>query len=272
MRRLGSPPLAVALLVGFGAMLACPSAAAADSETIFGLPIEFDLDMGADNGSALIARFIPLHAIPLSRKWKLVNIGMAVVADAPGGVPGQPGNPEPVGDGRAFGLGDVTDAVLFGPNRSRGLIWGIGPLFGIPLATDDRLGSGKWTLGPAVRLAYRKGPWSLAVLLGNKRSFAGDSDRADVRQLLIRGVVRRNLRGEWFFTYAPIITANWDAPSGERWLIPIGGGIGRRFELGSMPVSLSVQGYVNVVKPDGAPDAVVRMTLVAPIPRPWRGR
>ena len=84
---------------------------------------------------------------------------------------------------------------------------------------------------------------------------------------MIRGLVARDLGNEWFLTYSPIITANWNAPSGQEWVVPIGGGIGKRFELGSMPVSLAIQGFANVVKPDGAPDTVFRITLVAPIPR-----
>ena len=60
----------------------------------------------------------------------------------------------------------------------------------------------------------------------------------------------------------PIITANWNASSGQRWLAPVGGGIGKCFQLGSKPLALSFHHYVNVVKPEGAPDGLFRVELL----------
>ena len=233
----------------------------------FALPIEIDVDYGAENGTAIISRYLPLVALPLGERWRLINLTLAVVADAPGGVPGRPGNPEPVPSEPVFGLGDLTDVVFFTPpSRSDELVWGFGPAVTFPVATDAALGSGKWSAGPAFRIAYRPGPWNLGAAVLNLRSFAGDPLRGDVHQLVIRGLIRRQLGGDWYFTYNPIITANWNASSGQRWLIPIGGGIGKRFELGSRQIALSVHAYGNVVKPQGAPDGLFRIDFVLPIP------
>ncbi len=56
--------------------------------------------------------------------------------------------------------------------------------------------------------------------------------------------------GGSYFTTAPIITANWEADSGDKWTIPFGGGIGQVFRLGSQPVNFNVQPYYNVKKPE----------------------
>jgi len=233
----------------------------------FALPIEFDFDYGAENGNAILNRYVPLISVDLGQEWRLINITLALIANAPGGVPGRPGNPEPGAGSRVFGLGDLTDVVLFTPpTRSKNLVWGFGPAVGLPIATDDRLGSGKWSLGPALRVAYQPGPWNLGAVVVNLWSFAGDSDRAEINQLLVRGRIRRQLTNDWYFAYAPIITANWNASSGQKWLVPVGGGIGKDFKLGSKPFSLSVQGFINVVKPEGAPDWSFRITGVLPIP------
>ena len=236
----------------------------------FSLPIEVDFDFGAANGNAIINRYLPLVAVPVNEDWSLVNLTLAAIADAPGGITGQPGNPEPVAGGRVFGLTDLTDVVLFSRTRSEEFIWGIGPTLTLPTATDDRLGSGKWLLGPALRVVYRPGQWNLGAIALNHWSVGGDSDRADVNQLLIRGTIRRELPSNWYFVYAPIITANWNASSGEKWLVPLGGGFGRTFKLGPWKVALSVQAYGNVLRPDGAPDGLVRVGLVVPIPAPFR--
>ncbi len=241
-----------------------------NSEELFVLPIEMDFDSGAANGDAIITRLLPVNSIPLKNNWRLVNIAMIVIADAPGGVPGRPGNPDSVSGPNVFGLGDFTDALLFSRTQANGLTWGLGAIMSLPIASDETLGSGKWSAGPAIRLAYNSGPWHFGLLAGNLSSFAGDADRTDINQLLVRGLIRRKLNDGWFLKYSPIITANWKAESDQRWLVPLGGGVGKSFKLFSTPASLSLEAYSNVIKPDGAPDNVFRIALTLPIPRAFR--
>ena len=251
-----------------------PQSAPAGSPTPrrdFALPIEIDFDYGAANGDAIISRLIPAVAIPLGERWKLLNLTLAVIADAPGGVPGRPGNPEPVPGPNVFGLGDLTNAVfLTPPTRSERFVWGFGPAFTFPIATDDVLGSGKWSAGPAFRVAYRPGKWNLGAMAVYLWSYAGDADRGDVEQLMIRALIRRRLGGGWYLTSNPIITANANASPGQRWVLPLGGGLGKRFAVGSSEIAVAVHAYVNVIKPDGAPDGLFRLDVVVPIPRSLR--
>jgi hypothetical protein len=47
-------------------------------------------------------------------------------------------------------LGDIQQSFFFAPSPlSNGIIWGAGLVFAYPTATDDRLGSEKFGLGPA---------------------------------------------------------------------------------------------------------------------------
>jgi len=232
----------------------------------FLLPMEIDSDSGAANGDAVIARVLPVNSIPIGKRWRLLNLAIVVLADSPGGRPGSPGNPDPLPSSQVFGLGDLTDAVLLG---KQGGWWGFGMIFGFPTATDDALGSGKWSAGPAFRLSHRSGPWALGLLSGNLRSYAGDRDRGDIDQLLVRGLVRRTFNKKWFFIYSPIITANWNASSDQRWLVPVGGGLGRHF-VKRQPFNLTLQYYRNVVRPDGAPHSVWRFGLTIPFRIPER--
>ena len=233
-----------------------------EARGFFALPLELDFDSGAANGDENILRIMPLYTFPVLEKWKLVNLSIITLADAPGGIPAFPGDP---GVGQSAGVSDLLHASFVTPHHSGYFIWGIGAMLALPTATDDSLGSGKWAAGPAVRVTYRKGPWNLGFIASQRWSFAGSDNRADVNQLLLRGAVRRQLPNDLFFVYAPLITANWDSP-GEKWLVPVGGGIGRSFKVREHPWAWSVQGYYNAIKPDAAPDWVVRFAIVAAIP------
>jgi hypothetical protein len=255
----------------FVALLAQAQVAAGQSESadrlekargFFALPVELDFDSGAANGDANILRIMPLYTFPVFDTWKLVNLTIMMMADAPGGTPSFPGA---VGAGQEAGLSDLLHASFATPTRTGNFIWGAGVVLSLPTATDDGLGSGKWAGGPAFRITYRKGPWNLGLVTSQRWSFRGSRNRADVNQLLMRGFVRRQLSGNWYFVYSPLITANWDSP-GEKWLVPVGGGIGRTFNIKGYPWAWSVQGYYNVIRPDPAPDWVARLSIVAAIP------
>ncbi|MGB6640409.1 MAG: hypothetical protein WBG67_06520, partial [Thermoanaerobaculia bacterium] len=132
----------VLLVMAVVGMWAAAVVAQEAAERVFLLPFEFDFDFGADNGDAIIGRVIPVNSIVVREDWKLVNVAMVTIADAPGGRPGVPGNPEPIPGPKVFGLGDLTDAVFYTRTTSEGLMWGVGVAVGIPIATDDLLGSG----------------------------------------------------------------------------------------------------------------------------------
>ena len=231
----------------------------------FALPVEIDFDSGAANGDATIMRIQPLYTFPVFDKWRLIHLDVITVADAPSGLPEFPGAPPGSSGARDFGISDLLHTTLFTPKSNGNTIWGIGVNLGIPTATDDSLGSGKWAAGPAFRFVYRTELWNVGWIVGQRWSFAGSSNRSDVNQLLIRGAIRRQLGDDWYLVSAPLITSNWGL-SGEKWTVPVGGGIGRRFDIGRYPWAWSVQGYYNVIKPEPAPDWVFRFAIVAAIP------
>ena len=75
------------------------------------------------------------------------------------------------------------------------------------------------------------------------------------------------MAGGWFLTTSPIITADWNAPSGQKWLVPIGGGFGRVFKIDDQAYNASIQGYYNVVRPDEAADWNLRISLALLFPK-----
>ena len=63
------------------------------------------------------------------------------------------------------------------------------------------------------------------------------------------------------------MTANWQSASGNRWLVPIGGGIGRLIKLGALPMQISVQAFDNVEPPAGAPRWSLRFGVSSLFPK-----
>jgi hypothetical protein len=92
-------------------------------------------------------------------------------------------------------------------------------------------------------------------------SFAGDSDRKDVNQLLLQPFVNYNMEDGWYLSSSPIITANWEADSDDRWTVPLGGGFGKIFRIGNQPMNAQLQGFYNVEHPRYGPEWVMRFQL-----------
>jgi len=141
------------------------------------------------------------------------------------------------------------------------VIWGIGPSITFPTATDKKLGSEKWSAGPAAVVLITPKPWVAGVLARQLWSFAGDSDREDVSQFLLQPFVNYNLDDGWYLVSAPIVTANWEADSDDRWVVPVGGGFGKLFRIGAQPVNVNLQGYHYVEAPSQGPDWSMRFQI-----------
>ena len=77
---------------------------------------------------------------------------------------------------------------------------------------------------------------------------------SSVNQLLIEPFVNYNLANGWYLITDPIATYNWNARDNNQWTIPLGGGIGKLFTIGKLPINARVEAYTNIEKPDGAPD------------------
>ncbi len=54
---------------------------------------------------------------------------------------------------------------------------------------------------------------------------------------------------------------NWEASGSQRWVVPIGGGIGHIFHLGRLPVNAQLGAYYNVSHPDNGPNWQLRFQV-----------
>ncbi len=165
------------------------------------------------------------------------------------------------GEDDVFGFGDLNYQGFFVPPLNIPVTVGFGPSLFLPTHSDSRLGSDKWSAGPAVVLVAKPGRWLVGSLVQNVWSFAGDSDAQDINLFSWQYFVNYNLYDGWYLTSSPTITANWEADSDDRWTVPIGGGVGRLVRFGEQAVDFKLQGLWNVEKPDNAADWTLKFQV-----------
>ena len=164
-------------------------------------------------------------------------------------------------NGSASGLGDTTYQAFFSPAEPGKLIWGVGPAFVLPTATESRFASDKWSAGISAVALAMPGRWVVGMLVQNVWSVAGDGDANDVNQFLVQPFANYNLDGGWYLNTSPVITANWEADGADQWTVPLGMGIGRLVRHGNRPVDYRLAAYSNVEGPSFSSDWSLQFTI-----------
>ncbi len=164
------------------------------------------------------------------------------------------------------GLGDTTFTAFFSPSKPGKITWGVGPVLLFPTATDDDLGADKWGAGASVVVLAMPGKWVIGSLFSNIWSVGGSGDQ-DINLFNWQYFINYNMPNGWYLASAPIIIANWEADSDNRWTIPFGGGVGKIFNVGKQPLNAQLTAYYNVEKPEYGPDWQLRFQLVFLFPK-----
>lgn len=211
-----------------------------------------DFGIGPDDATKNTLNIQPVVPFGLTEDWNVITRTIVPVVNQP--VPGESDE---------FGLGDTTFSAFFSPRDSGGIIWGVGPIALIPTSTDDALGAGEWGGGASAVGLWMSGPWVAGGIVSNIWSFESSA----VNLFTVQPFVNYNLDAGWYLTTAPIITSNWEADSDDRWLVPLGGGAGRVFHVGTQPVNFNVQYYSYVESPAGGPDWQLRVQLQLLFPK-----
>lgn len=217
-----------------------------------------NFNVGANDRTQNLLNIQPVIPFNISKDWMVVTRVIQPIIWQP--VPNAPAGGE-------FGIGDMSPTFFLGLRKPGKLIWGAGPVFVIPTATNNILGQGKFSVGPSIVALIQPQHWTVGALVNNVWSVAGSGDRPAVNQMLLQCILNYNLKKGWYFVSAPIITANWRASSGNVWTVPVGGGVGRIMRLGSQPVNLQVQFFGNALHPAGTSPWGMRLqiTLLYPM-------
>jgi hypothetical protein len=164
-------------------------------------------------------------------------------------------------------FGDTTLAQCLSPAGTEPWIFAAGPTWIFPTAGSDPTGQGKWQVGPAVGGGYITPKFMIAAFAQQWWSFAGDADRESTSQLSVLPLIYRFFGKGWSVGYSGNILADFKAPSGQKWTVPLGLSIGKVAFLGKLPVQVQIAGQYFVERPTGGPDWNVQLQLTPVIPK-----
>lgn len=226
--------------------------------SLVSVPLQYNVDFGyePDDGVRQVLNVQPVIPHGLSEDWNLITrvIVPVVYQD------------DVVGRSSQFGLGDTTPSFFFSRKQptAGGWIFGFGPVFLLPTATDSLLGTKKWGAGPTgLALRQTETGWTYGALVNHLWSFAGDEDRSDISSTFIQPFLARQFHGGRTLTFNVESTYDW---KGEQWTVPVNLVYSKVTKIGSQTVSFAggVRGYADA--PEGGPDWGLRFVVTLLFP------
>lgn len=164
------------------------------------------------------------------------------------------------------GLGDTTLSLFLSSKRPGpgGLIWGVGPEFYFPTATDDVLGAEKWGAGPTALALWQKHGWTYGMLANHIWSFAGEDARQDIRSTFLQPFLSYQTQHATTLGVNTESTYDWE---NEQWTVPLNFFVSQLMKMGRLPVSLQRGGRYYADKPSGGPDGGLRFSMTFAFPK-----
>lgn len=206
--------------------------------------INRDRGFGADrDGWRTTLNIQPVYPIRLSDDWTLISRTIVPVIQQKNVVPGS----------SQTGLGDILQSFFLSPagaGSDGGLIWGAGVAFGLPTASEDALGTGKWTIGPTVAALRIDGAFTYGALLNHLWSVGGDRDRANVNQSFVQPFLSYTSPAAVTLTASAEALYDWER---EALAVPVNLTAARLVRIGGQPVSLQAGLRYWAKSPEGGP-------------------
>lgn len=222
------------------------------------IPFQFNWNSGGGLGAQTQSILNIQPVLPLAINDKLIVVSRTIIPVV--------GQPLTSGE-RSSGIADIQEQLFFTSAKPGKIIWGVGPIFSFPTATNSALVTGQFAAGPAFVVLAMPGKWVVGAVGNNVWRIAGDTSTTAISAFFVQPFLNYNLKRGWSLAYAPSITANWNAASGQQWTVPVGIGVSKVDMIGKQPVSLSLQYYHNVVRPDAAGSYTVRMAFALLFPK-----
>ncbi|MEI9991712.1 MAG: hypothetical protein WDM86_16930 [Rhizomicrobium sp.] len=198
---------------------------------LISLPFQFNYDCcyGPKDADRLVLNIQPVIPIKLNANWNVIVRTILPVIDQEETAPGL---------GSHVGLGDVTQSFFFSPNPAPGgFVWGVGPVFLWPLATDPAVGSREWGAGPTAVLVKQQNGWTYGILANHIWSYAGEAKRPNVSDTLVQPFLGYTWPDTTGVSLNSEASYDW---IGDQWSVPLNLSVSHIFKLGSQATSFQL--------------------------------
>lgn len=187
----------------------------------------YDSGIGPEDGHKFYVNMEPVIPISITKDFDIISRTVLSVVSQDN-VFGKSGSQS--------GLSDLEESLFLSPKKPTnwGLIWGAGPIFLLPSATDDLLGSGKFGIGPTIVLLKQHGPWTYGLLANHIWSVAGESDREKVDNTYLQPFVCYTTKDAWTFSLNSESNYDW---TNSEWSIPVNAVVSKLVKIDKLPVS-----------------------------------
>jgi hypothetical protein len=227
--------------------------------SLISVPMKLDWDTGIGPAGADRSTYVIQPVIPftLNDDWNLITRTIVPYVSAQ----------SPVAGGRTeSGLGDITQSFFLSPKAptAGGWIWGAGPVFYYPSASNDAIGAEKWGAGPTAVFLKQDSGWTYGLLANHIWSFAGNDERDDISATFIQPFLSYTTKTYTTWSVNTESTYDW---KNNQWTVPINVQVSQLVKFGKQPVSFAL-GYRNYVeRPAGGPDWGLRFSVTLLFPK-----
>ncbi len=178
---------------------------------LISVPFQYNYDENIgpdDKGSRHTLNIQPVIPFDLNDDWNLISRTVLPVIDQTDIAPGS---------GHQNGLGDTVQSLFFSPKATTdsGWIWGVGPAFLLPTATEDLLGADQWGVGPTAVALKQTGAWTFGALVNHIVGVAGDDEPSRVSSTFLQPFLVRALPGGMTLALNAESTYDWDGNEGS---------------------------------------------------------
>jgi len=227
--------------------------------SMISLPIQSNInfDWGPEGKTFAVTNIQPVLPFKLNDDWNVVTRTILPIVSQPGLTPDMD---------RKWGTSDTLFTAFFVPADSGDWTWGVGPVVQLPTTSDSRLGKDEWGAGVSAVALTMPGRWVTGGLVSNVWGIDEDPGN-EINLFTFQPFVNYNFDKGWYFTFSPIITADWEADSGQKWTVPVGAGFGKIFKIGSQAMNVQAHYYYNLEKPDITGDSSIRLQLQFMFPK-----
>ena len=225
------------------------------------VPVQFndEYDAGVNgDGHRLRINVQPVIPISIGDDWNLISRTIVPIIRQEDMLPGA---------GRQSGIGDTTQSLFFSPKAltAGDWTWGVGPVFLLPTASNDRLGTERWGAGPTfVALRQTSTGWTYGALANHIASFAGDEQRAAINATFLQPFVAKRIGPGRTVSMNVESTYDWEH---DAWTAPVNVGISQILPIGAQLVSVQAGGAYYMEAPSGAPEWGARLTVTFLYPK-----